>query len=46
MATLAPLFLMGSFLLFIRAGDEDNHKSSDEFEFRPERTTDWEVGCS
>ena len=27
-------------ILFILAGNEDMHKISDEFEFRPDRTTD------
>ena len=30
---------------FILAGNEDMHKISDEFEFRPDRTTDYEVSC-
>ena len=32
-------------ILFILAGNEDMHKISDEFEFRPDRTTDYEVSC-
>ena len=32
-------------MLFILAGNEDMHKISDEFEFRPGRTTDYEVSC-
>ena len=31
--------------LFILAGNEDMHKISDEFEFRPGRTTDYGVSC-
>ena len=31
--------------LFILAGNKDMHKISDEFEFRPDRTTDYEVSC-
>ena len=32
-------------ILFILAGKEDMHKISDEFEFRPDRTTDNRVSC-
>ena len=32
-------------ILFILAGNEDMHKISDEFEFRPGRTTDYGVSC-
>ena len=32
-------------ILFIRAGNEDMHKISDKFEFRPHRTTDYRVSC-
>ena len=32
-------------ILFILAGNEDMHKIADEFEFRPDRTTDYEVSC-
>ena len=32
-------------LLLIRSGNEDMHKTSDEFEFRPDRTTDYGVSC-
>ena len=32
-------------ILFILAGDEDKHKISDEFELRPDRTTDYGVSC-
>ena len=31
--------------LVILAGNEDMHKISDKFEFRPVRTTDYEVSC-
>ena len=32
-------------ILFILAGNEDMHKISDEFEFRPDWTNDYEVSC-
>ena len=32
-------------ILFILAGNEDMHKISDKFEFRPDRTTDYGVSC-
>ena len=32
-------------ILFILAGNEDMHKISDEFEFRPNRATDYGVSC-
>ena len=32
-------------ILFILAGNEDMHKISDEFEFQPDRTTDYGVSC-
>ena len=32
-------------ILLILAGNEDMHKISDEFEFRPDRTTDYGVSC-
>ena len=32
-------------ILFIVAGNEDMHKSLDEFEFRPDPTTDYGVSC-
>ena len=32
-------------ILFILAGNENRHKISDKFEFRPVRTTDYEVSC-
>ena len=31
--------------VFILAGNEDMHKITDEFEFRPDRTTDYGVSC-
>ena len=31
--------------LIILAGNEDMHKTSDEFEFRPDWTTDYGVSC-
>ena len=33
-------------ILFILAGNKDMHKISNEFEFRPDRTTDYGVSCS
>ena len=32
-------------ILFKLAGDEDMHNSLDEFEFRPDLTTDYGVSC-
>ena len=32
-------------IFFILAGNEDMHKISDEFEFPPDRTTDYRVSC-
>ena len=32
-------------IVFILAGNEDMHKISDNFEFRPVRTTDYRVSC-
>ena len=32
-------------ILFILAGNEDMHNVTDEFEFRPDRTTDYRVSC-
>ena len=32
-------------ILFILTGNEDMHKISNEFEFRPDRTTDYGVSC-
>ena len=37
--------LVFDLILFILAGNEDMHKILDEFEFRPDRTTDYEVSC-
>ena len=44
--TVLPFFL-GCFLsiLFIRAGNDDMHESSKEFEIRPDLTTDCGVCC-
>ena len=44
MTTLAPSFLNGS-SNFILAGNKSNHKSLDEFEFRPDLITDDRVTC-
>ena len=32
-------------ILFILAGNDDTHKSLDEFEIRPNLTTDYRVSC-
>ena len=32
-------------IIFIIAGNKDMHKISNEFEFRPDRTTDYGVSC-
>ena len=32
-------------IIFKLAGNEDMHKISDEFKFRPDRTTDYGVSC-
>ena len=32
-------------ILFILAGDDDMHESSEEFKFLPDPTTDWGVSC-
>ena len=32
-------------ILFILVGNEDMHKISEEFEFRPDRTTDYRISC-
>ena len=32
-------------VLFILAGNDDMHERSEEFEFRPDRTTDCGVSC-
>ena len=42
-STFSRLFLIRSF--FILVGNEDMHKILDEFEFRPDRTTDYGVSC-
>ena len=42
-STFSRLLLILSF--FILAGNEDMHKISNEFEFRPDRTTDYGVSC-
>ena len=43
------LFLIRTFvfnkILFLLAGNEDMHKISDKFEFRPDQTTDYGVSC-
>ena len=41
-ATFSRLLLIRSFLF---AGNEGMHKISDDFEFRPDRTTDYGVSC-
>ena len=33
-------------ILFKLAGNEDMHNISDEFEFRPDQTTDYGVSCA
>ena len=44
--TVLPLFL-GCFypILFILAGNDDMHESSEEFETQPDQTTDCSVSC-
>ena len=44
--TVLPLFL-GRFysILFILAGNDDMHESSEEFEIRPDPTTDSGISC-
>ena len=44
--TVLPLFL-GCFypILFILAGNDDMHESSEEFEIQPDPTTDCGVSC-
>ena len=44
--TVLPLFL-GRFysILFILAGNDDMYESSEEFEIRPDPTTDCGVSC-
>ena len=44
--TVSPLFLSCFHpFLFILAGNDDMHESSDDFEFRPDWTTDCGVSC-
>ena len=43
-STFSLSFLIRSF--FILAGNEDMHKITDEFQFRPDRTTDYGVSCA
>ena len=44
--TVLPLFLAVFYpILFIIAGNDDMHESSEEFEFRPDPTTDCGVSC-
>ena len=45
--TVLPLFLSCFFhpILFILAGNDDMHESSEEFETRPDLTTDCGVSC-
>ena len=42
---LRALFLVFDWIFFILAGNEDNYKSLDEFEFRQNSTTDFGVSC-
>ena len=42
-ATFSRLFFIRSFSLL--AGNEDMHDSFEEFEFRPDLTTDYRVSC-
>ena len=42
-STFSLLFF--DLILFILAGNDDMHESSDEFEFRPDWTTDCGVSC-
>ena len=44
--TVSPLFpAVFHPFLFILAGNDDMHESSEEFEFRPDWTTDCRVSC-
>ena len=44
--TMSPLFSRLFYaILYILAGTDDMHESSDDFEFRPARTTDCGVSC-
>ena len=46
LAWLAVLFSVAiDPILFKLAGNEDMHNILDEFEFRPDRTTDYGVSC-
>ena len=43
---VSPLFSVAfDLILFILAGNEDMHKISDKFEFRPDQTTDYGFSC-
>ena len=42
---LRALFLVFDWIFFILAGNEDNHKSLDEFEFGQNSATDFGVSC-
>ena len=44
--TVLPLFFGYFSSNFILAGNKDIHKSSKEFEVRPDPTTDYGVSCS
>ena len=45
--TVLPLFLSCFYpILFILGGNDDMHESSEEFEFRPDPTTDCGVSCT
>ena len=45
--TELPLFLRRFYrTLFILAGNDDMHESSEAFEIQPESTTDWGVSCN
>ena len=44
--TVSPLFLSCfDRIVFILSGNDDIHKSSDEFEIRPDLTRDYRVSC-
>ena len=44
--TVLPLYFAVFYpILFILAGNDDMHESSEEFEIRPELTTDCGVSC-
>ena len=38
-------FLSDLFQVFILAGNDDMHESLEEYEIRPDQTTDWGVSC-